>query len=80
MEDRWYIGKKIHPNLAEWAVLITDISKMANFYIALVMFLGRYGVPFSKFEELLPGYFFPIELPFYIGVLHSDLKMGKIGK
>ena len=47
---------------------------MANFYILLVIFLGRYGVPISKFKELLPGYFLPIELPFHIGVKSKRLE------
>ena len=49
-------------------------SKMPNL-IFFVMFLGRYGVPLSKFKELLPGYFFPIELTFHIGV-HAGWKIG----
>ena len=48
--------------------MLTGISKMTNFSILFVMFLGRYGVPLSKYKELLRGYFFPIELPFHIGV------------
>ena len=29
------------------------------------------AVSFSKFKELLPGYFSPIELPFHIGVIYN---------
>ena len=51
-----------------WLSPPTAISIMHIYLILFAMFLGKYGVPLLKFKDLLPGYFFAIELPFHIGV------------